>query len=187
MFSFLFFIILLPCFYSLLWLKFNIIFFLHFFVNQDNWVSFKWYALSLTCRNHGNFVQQIFTKKNNFNVTGSQGQIQGEAHPACARPPPPPPPPPLKFEKIWFFCIKFMIFHTKYPKNFRFSLRSVRFFQVCPPPLTWNPGSAPGFMSVYFMQLVHWVMGVYDTSFNNILITLCWLFTEEGIIVHWKN
>ena len=37
-----------------------------------------------------------------------------------------------------------MIFHTKYPKNVRASLRSAQFFKVRPPPpLTWNPGSAP--------------------------------------------
>ena len=32
--------------------------------------------------------------------------------------------PPLKLEKIWFFCRKIVIFHTKYLKNFRASLRN---------------------------------------------------------------
>ena len=41
------------------------------------------------------------------------------------------------------FWRKIVIFHTKYPKNFRASLRSAQFFYVR-PPLTWNPGSAPG-------------------------------------------
>ena len=70
--------------------------------------------------------------------------------------------PPLKLEKIWFFGTKswffkrntpkifappsaigknmifwrkIVIFHTKYPQNFR------NFFKCA--PLTWNPGSAP--------------------------------------------
>jgi hypothetical protein len=42
--------------------------------------------------------------------------------------------PPLKLEKIWFFWRKIVIFHTKYPKNFRASLRSAHFFKVHPPP-----------------------------------------------------
>ena len=49
-----------------------------------------------------------------------------------APPPPPPPPPPLKFEKIRFFWHKIVIFHTKYPKIFRASLRSAQFFKICP-------------------------------------------------------
>ena len=43
---------------------------------------------------------------------GSRG---GGAHPAGA---------PLKLEKIWFFGVKSWFFHTKYPKNFRASLRN---------------------------------------------------------------
>ena len=69
--------------------------------------------------------------------------------------------PPLKLEKIWFFGVKswfftrntpkifappsaignnmifwrkIVIFHTKYPKNFRASLRSAQFFLSAPPP-----------------------------------------------------
>jgi hypothetical protein len=80
-----------------------------------------------------------------------------------------PPPPPLKLEKIWSFGVKswfftrntptifappsaigknmifwrkIVIFHTKYPKNFRASLRSAQFFWSA-PPLTWNTASAP--------------------------------------------
>jgi predicted transglutaminase-like protease len=33
-----------------------------------------------------------------------------------------------KIGKIWFFWRKIVIFHTKYPKNFRASLRSAQFF-----------------------------------------------------------
>ena len=84
------------------------------------------------------------------------------AHPARA---------PLKLEKICFFCVKswffirntpkffappsaigknmifwskIVIFYTIYPKNVHASLRSTQFFWSA-PPLTWNPGSAPGF------------------------------------------
>jgi hypothetical protein len=48
-----------------------------------------------------------------------QGRIQGEAHPACA---------PSKIEKNMIFWRKIVIFHTKYPNNFRASLRSAQFF-----------------------------------------------------------
>ena len=78
--------------------------------------------------------------------------------------------PPLKLEKIWFFGVKswfftrntanifappfaigkdmifwrkIVIFHTKYPKNVRASLRSAQFLLNAPPPITWNPGSTP--------------------------------------------
>jgi hypothetical protein len=51
---------------------------------------------------------------------------------------------PPKIEKnVIFFWRKIVIFHTKYPKKFRASLRSAQFFK-CAPPLTLNPGSAPG-------------------------------------------
>ena len=51
-------------------------------------------------------------------------------------------PPPPKIGKNMIFLRKIVIFHTKYPKNFRASLPSVRFFMCV--PLTWNPGSTPG-------------------------------------------
>ena len=47
---------------------------------------------------------------------GLQGRIQGGRA-----------PPPLKLEKIWFFLRKIVIFHTKYHKHFRASLRSAQF------------------------------------------------------------
>ena len=50
--------------------------------------------------------------------------------------------PPSAIGKNMIFWRKIVIFHTKYPNNFRASFRSVQFFQVR-PPLTWNPGSAP--------------------------------------------
>ena len=52
--------------------------------------------------------------------------ISGAGHPA--------PPPPPKIVKNMIFWRKIVIFHTKYPKNFRASLRSAQFFQVRPPP-----------------------------------------------------
>jgi hypothetical protein len=48
-----------------------------------------------------------------------QGRIQGGAHPAGA---------PPKIGKNMIFWRKIVIFHTKYPKNFRASLRSAQFF-----------------------------------------------------------
>jgi hypothetical protein len=55
--------------------------------------------------------------------------------------------PPSAIGKNMIFWRKIVIFHTKYPNNFRASLRSVQFFQVR-PPLTWNPGSAP--VTIYY-------------------------------------
>ena len=40
--------------------------------------------------------------------------------------------PPLKLEKILFFWRKIVIFHTKYPNNFRASLHSAQFFKLRP-------------------------------------------------------
>jgi len=85
----------------------------------------------------------------------------------------------LKLEKIWFFGIKLwfftrntptifapssgigkkmilwreiVIFHTKYPKYFRPSLRSVQFF-LNAPTLTWNPGSAPAYYILCYITV----------------------------------
>ena len=51
---------------------------------------------------------------NNINIV-HQGRIQGEAHPARA---------PPKIGKNMIFWRKIVIFHTKYPKNVRASLRN---------------------------------------------------------------
>ena len=70
-------------------------------------------------------------------VSRLQGRIQG-AHPACAPPPRRAPPPacaPLKIGKNMFFWRKIVIFHTKYPKKIRASLRSAQFFLSAPPNL----------------------------------------------------
>ena len=53
-----------------------------------------------------------------------------------------PPPPQKKIGKNKIFWRKIVIFHTKYPNNFRASLRSVQIF-FSAPPLIRNPGSAP--------------------------------------------
>jgi hypothetical protein len=55
----------------------------------------------------------------------NQGRIQGGEHGAL---------PPKIGKDMIFFAPKMVIFHTKYPKNFRFSLRSAQFFKVRPPP-----------------------------------------------------
>jgi hypothetical protein len=62
---------------------------------------------------------------------------------------------PPKIGKIWFFLRKIVIFHTKYLKNVRASLRSAQFFEVRPP--TWNPGSAPDICSQCLSPLMLWV------------------------------
>ena len=64
----------------------------------------------------------------------NKGRIEGGGEPGAL---------PPKIGKDMIFLRKMGIFHTKYPKNFRASLRSAQFFKVC-PPLTWNPGSATG-------------------------------------------
>ena len=53
------------------------------------------------------------------NQDAHQGWIQQGAHPARA---------PPKIGKNMIFWRKSVIFHTKYPKNFRGSLRSAQFF-----------------------------------------------------------
>ena len=40
-----------------------------------------------------------------------------------------------KIRKNMICLHKIVIFHMKYPKNFRTSLRLARFFKVCPPNL----------------------------------------------------
>ena len=57
---------------------------------------------------------------------GSRGGSKGGgAHPASA---------PPKIGKNMIFWRKIVIFHTKYPNNFRASLHSALFFKVPPPP-----------------------------------------------------
>jgi hypothetical protein len=54
---------------------------------------------------------------------GIQGRIQGGA------------PAPPKIGKNMISWCKIVIFHTKYPQNFRASLRSSNFFKCAPPIL----------------------------------------------------
>ena len=52
------------------------------------------------------------------------------------------------------FWRKIVIFHTKYPNNFP-PLGAI--FLSAPPPLTWNPGSAPDdvYLLVKYIYLVN--------------------------------
>ena len=59
------------------------------------------------------------TTKINVLVSQRRGGSRG-VHPA--------PPPPLNLKKMWFLGGKIVIFHTKYPKHFRASLRSAQLF-----------------------------------------------------------
>ena len=63
------------------------------------------------------FLSFRFVEKNNQTLSNA-GADPGGGHTRR------PSPPPLKLEKIWFFWRKIMIFHTKYPKHFRASLRN---------------------------------------------------------------
>ena len=55
-----------------------------------------------------------------------------------------PPPPKKKLEKIWFFGVKSWFFTRNTPKIFAPPSARRNFFKYAPPPpLTWNPGSAP--------------------------------------------
>ena len=56
-----------------------------------------------------------------------QGRIQG-GRGRTRRPPPPPP----KIGKNMIYWRKIVIFHTKYPKKIRASLRSAQFFKGAP-------------------------------------------------------
>ena len=85
-------------------------------------------------------------------------------------------PPPPKIGKNKIFWHKIVIFHTKYPKIFRASLRSAQFFKICPPPpLTWNPGSAPGQYKNKNKNVLLPIKGPQGA--NNLIQWLKWLET----------
>ena len=54
--------------------------------------------------------------------------------------------PSLKLEKIWFFGVKSWFFTRNTPKIFVILSARRNFFKCT--PLTWNPGSAPGYIVV---------------------------------------
>jgi hypothetical protein len=90
--------------------------------------------------------------------------------------------------KNMIFWRKIVIFHTKYPKKFRASLRSTHFFLSAPPPtpLTWNPGSAPGSYNVLLTKIM---IGVFGGTFdlqNDIAIFL-WRNAGLWHIIHYHN
>jgi hypothetical protein len=64
-----------------------------------------------------------FTDKKHNNLINTRDIIQGRIQGA---------PPPLKLEQNMIFWRKIVIFHTKYPTNFRVSLRSAHFFLSAP-------------------------------------------------------
>ena len=64
-------------------------------------------------------------KKLAIGTLDTGADLGGGAHPA--RPAPP------KIGKKYDFWRKIVIFHTKYPKHFRASLRSRKFFKCAPP------------------------------------------------------
>ena len=50
---------------------------------------------------------------------------------------------PPNIGKIWFFGVKSWFFTRNTPKIFAPPSARRNFFKCAPPPLTWNPGSAP--------------------------------------------
>jgi hypothetical protein len=69
----------------------------------------------------------VFRMKNQLQpATPKSGEDPGGGGAHSARPP--------KIGKDMIFLRKMVIFHTKYPNNFRASLRSAQFFKVRPPP-----------------------------------------------------
>jgi hypothetical protein len=62
---------------------------------------------------------KYFLAQNQNNVSECRGGFRGGGHPARA---------PPKIGKNMIFWRKIVIFNTKYPKNFRTSLRSMQFF-----------------------------------------------------------
>jgi hypothetical protein len=82
-----------------------------------------------------------------------------------------------------------VIFHTKYPKNFRASLRSAQFFKVRPPNLKswirpWFMYSLDSIMFAVSKELRVRVM-VFNATFNNISV-ISWrpvlLVEETGLL-----
>ena len=76
----------------------------------------------------------------------------------------PGPPPPFKIGKNMIFWRKIVIFHAKYPKNFRRN-----FFKSA--QLTWNPGSAPDIdLNMYIINVIvddESKIGLYGIYFLN--------------------
>ena len=100
--------------------------------------------------------------------------------------------PPLKLGKNMIFWRKIVIFHTKYPKIFRVSLRSAQFF-LSAPPLTWNP-DPPLIWFTRFCQFVFCTHTLFVFilispsflfgSFYSVLVN-CWFFLPFIIILIW--
>ena len=96
-----------------------------------------------------NFLYNLHTQKNLANLYVYQGRIQARAVP--------------KIVKNMIFLRKIEIFHTKYHKTLRASLRLAQFFQVHPPNLkSWiRPCILPGiknslynFISFFFYDFI---------------------------------
>ena len=62
-----------------------------------------------------------------------------------------PPPAPLNWKKIWFVIVKSWFFTRNSPNMFAPPSARRALFLSAPPPLTWNPGSAPT-KSIHFIQ-----------------------------------
>ena len=110
---------------------------------QRHILSFQMDTMSSCCNGNAPLPNVIVTRG------GSMGGAPG------ARPP--------KIGKNMIFWRKIVIFHTKYPNNFRTSLRSAQFFKCA--PLTLNAGSAPDIdHSLSFRHLISFHLLLYMAS-----------------------
>ena len=80
--------------------------------NSNVVVKYSWFMIGQCC---------------NFQGINSRGGSRGGGRTR--------PEPPLKWEKKRFFWRKIVIFHTKYPKNFRAPSARRNFFKCAPPLL----------------------------------------------------
>ena len=81
---------------------------------------------------------------------------------------------PPKIGKIWFFCVKSWFFTRNTPKIFAPPSARRNFFKCAPPPLTWNPGSAPGYHHHYLMTCCKSYCFHWELRTIIILLKYCW-------------
>ena len=90
----------------------------------------------------------------------------------------------IKLEKnMIFFSIKSWFFTRKPPKMFTPPYARCDFFKVCPPPLTWNPGSVPDHNTMYryIYQMTRHYTNLWNIQFSKIII--CPL--QKNWMYHW--
>ena len=91
------------------------------YVNKDIYITLIDIPALLDVRTYGDRLLIVFDKGEmcRFIVVIYNSKVYRGGFRAA-----PPPPPPPKIGKNIIFWRKIVIFHTKYPKNFRVSLRN---------------------------------------------------------------